>query len=200
MINAFKVIAVASMVLMFSGAALAQDAQYTQDDIDRDIYLSVGLGSFTPSSDYEPLNGSEWENGPDVNLSFAAQLRDMIAGGIDLHYSRTEVNHSYGILMVNVTGAEFLAYLQQAEARFQPYVALGLGVYFNSFSGTTGAGMAANIETGMGLVLKGGARMFITENLFLGGNLKLFSDESEYNGQERSFGGTAMNLELGVAF
>lgn len=182
------------LALAFSGNALAQD------EVDRDIYLGIGYGTFTPGSDYESIAGNEWENGTDFNLTFIAQLEDLFALGIDLHYASTEVRFPGGIMTVNITGLEPMLYIQKRNAKLQPYGAIGAGFYFNSVSGVYGPFVGADIKEGMGIVIKGGARYFLTDKFFLGGSIKYFSDEYEEGGETFEFGGSSMNFDLGIAF
>ncbi len=190
-------------LILFVAVLLAMVSAGTaraESEVDRIIYLSVGYGVFVPGSDYEPIAGNGWEKGTDVNLSFVAQLEDLVAAGIDLHYANTEISHPMGIMTVNITGFEPMVYIQKRNAKLQPYGAIGVGFYFNSISGVLGPIISADIKQGMGLVLKGGARYFITDKFFLGGSLKLFSDEYEGEGETSDFGGSSMNIDLGFAF
>ncbi len=183
-----------SLVLVLAGTARAED------EVDRDIYLGMGYGVFVPGSDYDSINGSDWENGADFNLSFVAQLEDLFAAGIDLHYAHTEITAAGAIMTVNITGIEPMIYIQKRNAKLQPYGAIGVGFYFNSVSDVIGPFVGADIQEGIGLVLKGGLRYFVTDHIYLGGHVKYFSDEYESEGETFEFGGSAMNFDVGFAF
>ena len=186
----------ASLVLSFSGAALAEG------DLDRDIYLSAGYGVFIPAGDfYEPIGGNDWENGADVNFSLVSQQSDIFAVGLDLHYYGTEVNFPAGIITVNVVGLQPMLMLQRRNADFQPYAGIGAGFYFNTLQGVSGPGIVNDIYKGVGPLIKGGARYFLSKKFFIGGHLKMFSNESDMDdGTTIDFGGSSMNFEVGFAF
>ena len=189
------VLGAASLVLVFSGAALAQG------DADRDLYLSAGYGVFIPGGDYEPIGGNDWENGADWNFSLVSQQSDIFAVGLDLHYYKTEVNFPAGIIHINVIGLEPMLMLQRRNANFQPYAAIGAGFYFNTVQGFEGIYIGNEVYKGVGPLIKGGARYFLGEKFFIGGHLKMFSNESEMDdGSTFEFGGSSMNFEVGMAF
>ena len=184
-----------SLALVFAGNSLAQS------DVDRDIYLSGGFGIFIPGPGFEPIAGGDWENGTDVSFSIVSQQSDIFAVGLDLHYYSTEVNFPAGIITVNVVGLEPMLMLQRRNADFQPYGGIGAGFYFNTISGVYGPFVGSDVLKGVGPLIKGGARYFLGDKFFIGGHLKMFSNESEmYDGSTFDFGGTSLNFDLGFAF
>ncbi len=183
-----------SLAPVFAGTARAEG------EVDRDIYLSMGYGVFVPGSDYESISENDWENGADFNFSFVAQLEDMVALGMDIHYAHTEDTSPLSIVIVNIMGLEPMVYIQKRNAKLQPYGAIGVGFYFNTVQGVSGSFVGADIQEGIGIVLKGGVRYFVTDKFFLGGHVKYFSDEYESEGETFEFGGSAMNFEVGFAF
>ena len=184
-----------SLALVFAGNAFAQS------DVDRDIYLSGGFGIFIPGPGFEPIAGNDWENGTDVSFSIVSQQSDIFAVGLDLHYYGTEMNFPAGIITVNVVGLEPMLMLQRRNADFQPYGGIGAGFYFNTISGVYGPFVGSDVLKGVGPLIKGGARYFLGDKFFIGGHLKMFSNESEmYDGSTFDFGGTSANIDLGFAF
>lgn len=187
------------IVLLLPAFALAEDGQ------ERRGYLSVSYGSFDPGSDYGIINGNDWETGNDLTLSIAAPFTGdtgrYFGMGIDLHFYHTEVVTPLGVITVNVVGLEPMLYLQNNDARLQPYAGIGIGFYHNTVS-DVGPGVAGiDMEEGAGPLLKGGLRVFPGKKFFLGGYAKLFSNEVEdSDGSTMDFGGTSYNFELGLAF
>lgn len=154
-----------------------------------DNLLSVSGGLFFPGAYYT----DEYDDtGIDLGASFIRV--DEYAGlevGINSYYlGGKEVD-------TKAIGLEFLIHFMRPEYDFQPYVALGMGLYATSFDGYN----TTTKDTGTGFILKTGFRYFLkNERFFIGAYYKVFANHLtfHYMVDDIDLGGQIIGLEIGT--
>lgn len=187
-------------MIVFACALLASTAFAD----DRPNNIEFGAGMFMPSSDY----ADAWDNGADFNLNYIYELSDFFAIDGGVHAYATSASTSYTSADVNTTGAEVLGRLFQNVGPLRLYVSGGMGFYNNkvTVNGVSYTGYYNdNNSNTVGLVGKAGVD-FISENgVYLGFNIKKFSNYQNFYYSDGSsdrvnLGGTAYNAVVGYKF
>ena len=172
----------------------------------RAFYFAGSIGGFAPSADYDDKLGGVWTGGSDMAIDAGVFLSEYMGFEVGLHVYTAETDEVAGLtLEVGTVGLETLITFQSRDAALQPFGGLGFGYYANTlavkFGGST---VAEESGSGVGLVLKGGVRGFVTDNVFVQGYIKAFSNQQEvdFGGYPDTvnFGGTSYNAGVGVAF
>jgi hypothetical protein len=168
--------------------------------------VSIGGGVFFPQSDlYYSDNG--------YNGTFSAEmtLGKFTGVGIDFSYIRSEkMKQDYHHISnkFSAIAPEFLFYLQSDDLKVQPYLAAGVGLYYNRLDSWNGYQLLDSSSIGLAIVGKAGIRFFLRENLFIGVYAKYFTNwqEVRYNtgyyeeDKTLNLGGIVGNIELGYKF
>ena len=164
-----------------------------------DNLVSANLGLFSPGADYDNSYDSF---GPMMGISL---IRVNEYAGLEFGLSSYDIGS--GGSGASALGLEILVHFQGRDYDFQPFMALGMGVYETSFSDPYGE---LN-DTGTGFVLKGGARYYFTidreyiteeDKYFVGAYLKFFSNNISFpledNLPDVNAGGMALCFEAGI--
>ncbi|MCB9481782.1 MAG: outer membrane beta-barrel protein [Desulfobacteraceae bacterium] len=166
--------------------------------------FSFSGGSFTPKEDFM----SEFDTGYTFAATYTRNASDMFAYGIDVAFSQTEATADlYGSedkVTLSTLGLEALIYIQPKDARVQPYVGIGLGLYGNNITGELND-VEYYDESGsaVGFIGKAGVRLFLDNKFFVGGYAKYYTNDQEfeyYNGdtETKNIGGTCFMFEIGA--
>ncbi len=149
---------------------------------------------------------ADWENGADLTATYTRLIGNHFAfeGGYHAYGSTFDEGAVEGAFVS--TGLEAMFLYVPLHGRVMAYVGGGLGLYSNyievEVNGTT---VLDDEGSAAGAVLKGGVRAHITKRFYVGGFLKAFSNNQEFeyeNGDEETInmGGSTVNFELGFAF
>ena len=85
--------------------------------------------------------------------------------------------------------------------RLQPYVAFGAALARAEIEASTGGASASDDDTTVGLYVRGGADVFVTDTFFLGVDLRyLLGTEVEFEGVEGDVDGLVLAGRLGWSF
>jgi hypothetical protein len=193
--------AVLTVVMLVFGSGVA-NAQIPGSGFQpKNVLLIVGFGTFTPGGDYEPIGKEEWQTGPDFNVAVGLLFHEFLGFEVGMHGYGTEIGNDTAGFEVSAVGLEFLLTIQPREARFQPFVGLGLGSYSTIITTKLLGYRDERSYSGSGGVFKAGLRYFVGENFHMGFSVKAFSNnvQDDY-GNTADFGGTAFNFELGGGF
>lgn len=131
-----------------------------------------------------------------------------IDAGLDAGFSLIRVNEYTGLEMgihtfylpnsggpdAKTIGGELLVHFHQMDVTLQPYFALGLGVYQSEIQTSYGY-VSAN---GTGMVLKLGARYYLSKKYFIGAFYKRFTNNVVVNRTGLNLGGTCLCFEVGI--
>jgi len=170
--------------------------------------ISVGGGGFLPVGDLDDFDKSY--NG---TFSAGVTLGRLTGLGIDISYRESDEKTQYDdeTTTLSTIGLDYLFYLQPNDWRVQPYLAAGLGLYFNHLDRWKGQELYVGTGIGYGVVGKAGIRFFITDNLFIGASAKYFTNWQEikirhtspstyYEDKTVDLGGLVGHIELGLKF
>ncbi len=190
---------------------LREEDSYKEDKGKRSLgqrafYFAGSIGGFAPSADYDDKLGGAWTGGSDMAVDVGVFLSEYMGFEVGLHVYTAETDEVAGLtLETGTVGIETLVTFQSRDASLQPFGGLGFGYYANTlavkFGGST---VAEESGSGVGLVLKGGVRGFVTDNVFVQGYIKSFLNQQEMDiggyPDTVNFGGGSYNAGVGVAF
>jgi len=170
--------------------------------------ISVGGGGFFPAGELD-----DFDKGYNATFGAGVTLGRLMGLGIDVSYRESEEKKQYNdeTTKLSTIGLDYLFYLQPNDWRVQPYLAAGLGLYFNHLDCWNGQALYVGTGIGYGVVGKAGIRFFITDNIFIGASAKYFTNRqgikiqhtSPYNYYEDKtldLGGLVGHIELGLKF
>ena len=154
-----------------------------------EVYLSGYAGAFTPSSDYS----DSWNSaGTDLGLSYV-MINEYAGFEVALHTYKIDAVEPFEDSILG-TGLDFLVHFQQENVTFQPFAAFGLGYIKTTLTSPLGD----EKSDGLGVLMKLGARYFITKNLFISGYFKRFKNNADIIGFSGNLGGDAIIIEAGI--
>ncbi|UOD33963.1 porin family protein [Deferribacteraceae bacterium V6Fe1] len=178
------------MVIAASGADLKKN------------YIGANLGIFNPAGDI-----SEYDTGTNFGIYYQRKFSDFLGLRFEISGHNTEYNYSiYGYDAkdeINTTAFETSVILQNTYQKFTPYVGLGFGSYVNEIKiSLDGDEVYSDTGTALGVVIQAGLLFDITNNFYIGGNFKIFTNnqEIEYTSETLQLGGYKTNIEAGFKF
>ncbi|TWI74097.1 outer membrane protein with beta-barrel domain [Desulfobotulus alkaliphilus] len=151
---------------------------------------------------------SSFDTGYTVTASYVTAASDLFAYGVDLAFNQTEATGKIGVFEDKVTlstlGLEALIYIQPKDAKVQPFVGAGIGLYVNNLNAKLN-----NVEyfddsgSGFGFVGKAGLRLFLDNKFYIGGYGKYYSNDQDFENYDKSktthnLGGTCFVFEIGL--
>ncbi len=168
--------------------------------IDGKNFLSASAGFLTPADDFRGRNESTV-----YSFTYIRYFYGFLGIDTTLQTYSTDWKESGFDNRIETGGVEFLLTVQPNGARFQPYIGAGIGSYLNNYSiKLNGAGVFDETGNAYGIVMKAGLRANLAWGLYLGGHVKYFENEQDFDvfGQKRSLdiGGTAVMAEIGYRF
>ena len=184
----------------------AQEDSYKKDKGKRTFYFAGSIGGFAPSADYDDKLGGAWTGGSDMAVDVGVFLSEYMGLEVGLHVYTAATDEVAGLTQeAGTVGIETLVTFQSRDAALQPFGGLGLGYYANTLAVKLGgATVAEDSGGGVGLVLKGGVRGFVTDRVFVQGYIKAFSNQQEADlggyTDTVNLGGVSYNAGVGVAF
>jgi len=173
---AILVIAILAFALTVSSPACAGET-----------YISANGGMFSPGADYP----SDYATGLAGGLSYI--LVNEYAGfefGLNGYTSSSD---TYDEDIVSL-GLEMLVHFHKTDSTFQPFIALGLARYRTTYT----FGSSEENYTGGGAVFKLGARLYLSDKVFLGAYYKKLVNEVDMTPFKVDLGGDFIFGELGI--
>ncbi len=170
-------------------------------------YIMFSLGGYWPN---EELEDEGYKSGGDFDAGYMHTLGGLFGFGLGTHLygsrsKKTEVDIGDGDFAA--AGIEMLFFVQPNSWRIQPYLGLGPAIYYNFLEYGADVDNEKIDETGvgLGLVIKAGARVFLTERFFSGLSLKGFANQwnldlDQNTDKTYNFGGMVLAFELGFTF
>jgi len=200
----FSGVLVVVLCLLISSDVFADEDLYAKNFI-----LSVGFGTFSPRGDI-----SAFESTQQFTVSGLMLFGNYCGVGIDLGYHSTKLMGGLAGYPtendLDTKSLEGLFYLQPNNLDVQPYIAAGIGGYYNQTKFKwNGATLYDDDGTTYGWVLKGGLRVFLSDYLMLGVYAKYFSANQDikyatccgsYYTVSSDIGGIIGSLDIGVRF
>lgn len=158
-----------------------------------EAYISGNGGMFKPGTDY----GDDFDPGLAGGLSYI--MVNEYAGfefGLSGYTTADDINDEDIVSL----GLEMLVHFHKTDSTFQPFIALGLARYRSTYSydilGTT----YEDTDTGGGGVIKLGARLYLSDSMFIGAYYKRLTNEVDFSviGSTVDLGGDFIFGEIGI--
>lgn len=185
-------------VLMFSNVSFAESKRNN---------IEITGGVFSPGSDYDDYAG--WDNGGAFTLNYIREFNSFLAFETGISTYRTEMEDGWYLFglgadgEVKATGLEVLGRLYYKFSGLRLYVSGGLGYYHTDLELKSGGSKVYGDDGfGLGYVAKAGFDYIFNNGLYLGLNVKHFTNEHEFDDfdEKVDFGGTVYGLTAGYNF